>query len=880
MQLNLLDSSGSKSSLLYCSSSPPSSSSSQPPPPPSPPIDLSFISPPSLSSPPSSCALPSPCYPSAQQTIRHLIDDDTLEVTPLGAGCEVGRSCIVVSFRGSSVMLDCGLHPAYAGIGTLPLFDAVDMSSMCLCLCTHFHLDHCGAIPYVATKTNFTGKIVMTEPTKAICKLLWLDYTRMGRFNTASSSASGGARSSSGASSGDASSAEVSYDEGVLFDEFDVERTLQLCETIDFHEQHVHENVTYTCYGAGHVLGACMFMIEIGGVRLLYTGDYSREVDRHVPVAEIPKTSVHVLICEATYGVRVHDERLAREMRLFGYIRDIVIRRKGKCLLPVFALGRAQEILLMLDEFWETYKHEMADIPIVYVSPMATRSMRVLETFVSMCGDSVRERSLRGDNPFDFKYIKNARNLASVYQHLHQDGPCVIMAAPGMLQSGMSREIFELWAGDSRNGVILTGYAVKGTVADELKKEPDVITLPDRTIKRRCTFEQVSFSAHADFNQTQEFIRALQTPNVVLVHGERGEMHRLKQKLVEERPSLAVFAPEILQKVCLKFPTDRCVRAVGKLAKQLQNGDKEEQMNDGHKSTVEGVVVVRDQGMPLLVDASDVNEYAGLRPSVLEQKLRMTYCLPLQPLAGAIGDMYDEVETISSTQLSVGDRVTVTVERDELVLEWQTSPYADLIADSIAFLALEVTRRPTAGQALFALDSGTTATDKSTASSGGDVRSCTSDGPTSEVEDSIDQVLLRYLIDNFSPVHKHFIGESVSFEEEKGNEFCMDAVTTSCHGEDASSSTDGISGVGGIGGGIGASSDGSDVLSSACLDGQRRGRLVAMFEVREQKTKGTPIPVQVDFRERKVLCENEEVRVRILSNLRRLEGALLPIERF
>eukprot|EP00922_Rhytidocystis_sp_ex-Travisia-forbesii_P025467 GHVS01037389.1.p1 GENE.GHVS01037389.1~~GHVS01037389.1.p1 ORF type:complete len:483 (+),score=69.56 GHVS01037389.1:1232-2680(+) len=468
MQLNLLDSCGS-SSLLYsstCSSPPPAAAGSLKPTEPFPPIDFSSISPSSLFSPPASSSastatLPPLQRPSPQQSIRHLIDDDTLEVTPLGAGCEVGRSCIVVSFRGSSVMLDCGLHPAYAGIGALPLFDAVDMSSMCLCLCTHFHLDHCGAIPYVATKTNFTGKIVMTEPTKAICKLLWVDYARMGKFTSSGKEAaggggtraSGGARSGGG-SSGEASSAEVSYDEGVLFDEFDVERTLQLCETIDFHEQHVHENVTYTCYGAGHVLGACMFMIEIGGVRLLYTGDYSREVDRHVPVAEIPKTSVHVLICEATYGVRVHDERVAREMRLFGYIRDIVIRRKGKCLLPVFALGRAQEILLMLDEFWEAYKNEMADIPIIYVSPMATRSMRVLETFVSMCGDSVRERSLKGDNPFDFKYIKNARNLASVYQHLHQDGPCVIMAAPGMLQSGMSREIFELWAGDSRNGPI------------------------------------------------------------------------------------------------------------------------------------------------------------------------------------------------------------------------------------------------------------------------------------------------------------------------------------------------------------------------------------------------------------------------------------------
>lgn len=106
------------------------------------------------------------------------------------------------------------------------------------------------------------------------------------------------------------------------------------------------------------------------------------------------------------------------------------------------------------------------------------------------------------------------------------------MTSPGMLQGGPSRDVFEIIAPDNRNGVILTGYTVKGTLADELKKEPDVIKLEDNIIKRRCFIEQISFSAHADYNQTRDFIDNLQVPNVLLVHGERKEMKRLHDKLL------------------------------------------------------------------------------------------------------------------------------------------------------------------------------------------------------------------------------------------------------------------------------------------------------------------------------------------------------------
>jgi len=109
------------------------------------------------------------------------------------------------------------------------------------------------------------------------------------------------------------------------------------------------------------------------------------------------------------------------------------------------------------------------------------------------------------------------------------------MASPGMLQSGLSRELFELWCSDSKNGVILPGYCVEGTLAKHILSEPTTITTTNgMTLPLKLSVHYISFSAHSDFLQTSEFIDTLLPPNVVLVHGDANEMGRLKQALIQK----------------------------------------------------------------------------------------------------------------------------------------------------------------------------------------------------------------------------------------------------------------------------------------------------------------------------------------------------------
>merc|ERR1711981_917996 len=290
-----------------------------------------------------------------------------------------------------------GIHPGINGVGCLPYMDHCDPHEIDILLITHFHLDHCGALPWFLNKTAFKGRVFMTHATKAIYRWLLSDYIKV-----------------SNVSSRDG--------EGSLFTELDVEKSLQRIETIDFHERKQVNGITFWCYHAGHVLGACMFMIEIAGVRLLYTGDFSRMEDRHLHSAEVPEVKPDVLICESTFGTRLLEKQDVREKRFTNKVHEI-IQRGGRCLIPVFALGRAQELLLILDEYWQQHP-ELHDVQILYASSLAKKCMQVYRTYVNAMNDKITKQiGIR--NPFQFKHISNLKGVDPMVG-IEDCGPCVV----------------------------------------------------------------------------------------------------------------------------------------------------------------------------------------------------------------------------------------------------------------------------------------------------------------------------------------------------------------------------------------------------------------------------------------------------------------------
>ncbi|XP_015903768.1 cleavage and polyadenylation specificity factor 73 [Parasteatoda tepidariorum] len=583
-------------------------------------------------------------------------ETDLLVIKPLGAGQEVGRSCIILDFKGKKIMLDCGIHPGLSGIDALPFVDNIDADEVDLLLISHFHLDHSGALPWFLLKTAFKGRCFMTHATKAIYRYLLADYIKVSNIGT----------------------------EQMLYTESDLEASMEKIETINFHEEKEVNGVRFWCYNAGHVLGAAMFMIEIAGVKVLYTGDFSRQEDRHLMAAEIPSVQPDVLIIESTYGVHIHEKRDEREARFTGLVHDIV-NRGGRCLIPVFALGRAQELLLILDEYWSNHP-ELHDIPIYYASSLAKKCMAVYQTYINAMNDKIK-RQIAINNPFVFKHISNLKSI----DHFDDIGPCVVMASPGMMQSGLSRELFESWCTDPKNGTIIAGYCVEGTLAKHILSEPEEITtMSGQKLPLKMSVDYISFSAHTDYQQTSEFIRILKPPHIVLVHGEQNEMARLKAAIIREYEDdpdahIEVYNPRNAQGVELYFRGEKTAKVMGSLAMTVPEAG----------SKISGVLVKRNFSYHLLAP-SDLLKYTDMVISTVSQRLSVPYTGTLQVLHYYLQQLTGDAKLIPDFKkfggkliLLVFDAITIFQEAKVVVLEWNASPVNDMYADAVVAIILK-----------------------------------------------------------------------------------------------------------------------------------------------------------------------------------------------
>ncbi|PON79547.1 KH-domain/beta-lactamase-domain protein, archaea [Trema orientale] len=580
-------------------------------------------------------------------------DEDKLVVTPLGAGNEVGRSCVYMSYKGKTVLFDCGIHPAYSGMAALPYFDEIDPSTVDVLLITHFHLDHAASLPYFLEKTTFKGRVFMTYATKAIYKLLLTDYVKVSKVSV----------------------------EDMLFDEQDINRSMDKIEVIDFHQTVEVNGIRFWCYTAGHVLGAAMFMVDIAGVRVLYTGDYSREEDRHLRAAETPQFSPDICIIESTYGVQHHQPRNIREKRFTDVIHS-TISQGGRVLIPAFALGRAQELLLILDEYWSNHP-ELQNIPIYYASPLAKRCLSVYETYTLSMNDRIRNAK---SNPFVFKHISPLKSI----ENFKDVGPSVVMASPSGLQSGLSRQLFDMWCSDKKNSCVIPGYVVEGTLAKTIINEPKEVTLMNGlTAPLNMQVHYISFSAHADSAQTSAFLEELRPPNIILVHGEANEMGRLKQKLMTQFAdrNTKILTPKNCQSVEMYFNSQKMAKAIGKLAEKTPEVGE----------VVSGLLVKKGFSYQIMAP-DDLHVFSQLATANITQRITVPYSNIFSIIKHRLKQIYGSVESSTDEEsgvpmLRVHDRVTVKQESENHIsLHWTSDPISDMVSDSVVALVLNINR--------------------------------------------------------------------------------------------------------------------------------------------------------------------------------------------
>ncbi|KAF0313143.1 Cleavage and polyadenylation specificity factor subunit 3 [Amphibalanus amphitrite] len=259
------------------------------------------------------------------------------------------------------------------------------------------------------------------------------------------------------------------------------------------------------------------------------------------------------------------------------------------------------------------------------------------------------------------------------------------------MQSGLSRELFESWCTDPKNGVIVAGYCVEGTLAKHLLSEPDEVnTMSGQKLPLKMSVDYISFSAHTDYAQTSDFIRQLKPPHIVLVHGEQNVMSRLKDALLREyaddpsRGPVQIHNPRNTVAVSLPFRGEKVAKVMGGLAV--------EPPADGR--VLSGVLVKRNFNYHLL-SPDELGKYTDMTQSQVSQRLSVHFSGSPQLLQYILSSLSADFETTKGKyQWRLFRAVTVTLDGKTAILEWVASPGGDMLADAVlaAVLKAETTR--------------------------------------------------------------------------------------------------------------------------------------------------------------------------------------------
>ena len=433
-----------------------------------------------------------------------------VKITALGAFKEVGRSCMLLQTPKSNILIDCGLNidttdPSRA----YPYLNAMNMAleQIDAVILTHAHLDHCGFLPYLYAY-GYDGPTYCTPPTRDLAILLQQDCVNV--MN--------------------------SEGKGAPYTEKDIRKQLNHMITREYGEvTDVTPDVRFTFHNAGHILGSSIVHLHIGeGLHnIVHTGDIKFGRTKLFDAASTYFPRIETLLIESTYGGPEDNQPPLEESteRLASIIRE-TMQRRGKVLIPVFAVGRAQEIMLVLEE-----KFRESEL-LVYLDGMSKEASAIHTVYPEYLRKNIQRRILTNDSPFDkplFKHVvpKERKDI------VESDEPCVILAPSGMLSGGTSLEFLKMMCEDPRNSLVFVGYQSATSLGRKIQnghKEVPVLNSANKLDALKINMQVHTcegYSGHSDRSQLLAFVRSLRPKpgKVFTMHGDENKCDDLARTI-------------------------------------------------------------------------------------------------------------------------------------------------------------------------------------------------------------------------------------------------------------------------------------------------------------------------------------------------------------
>ena len=462
---------------------------------------------------------------------EEMSDDEWVRITTLGCCREVGRAAFILSTPETRILIDCGDKPgAPDDVPYLQVPEALGAGANTLdaVVLTHAHLDHSALIPLLF-KYGYDGPIYTTEPTRDLMGLLQLDYLDVA------------------AKEGRA----PPYESGMVREAIKHTVPLEYGDVTD-----IAPDIKLTLHNAGHILGSsiCHFHVGDGLYNVAFSGDIHYEDTRlfNGAVNEFPR--VETLVLESTYGGRndYQTDQEDSERKLRHIIRN-TLERDGKVLIPAFAVGRSQEIMLVLEEAMR--EGEIPTVP-VHLDGMIWEATAIHSTYPEYLRDDLRDRIFHDDeNPFLADQFNHIDAGEDERREVADGDPSIVLSTSGMVEGGPIMSWLEHLGKDSDSTLTFVGYQAQGTLGRAIQSGRDEIpfgndrTGRSKTLTLRMDVETVDgFSGHADRQGLENFVRTMnpRPEKVLCVHGDESSAQDLSSALYHDY-NMRTFAPKNLE---------------------------------------------------------------------------------------------------------------------------------------------------------------------------------------------------------------------------------------------------------------------------------------------------------------------------------------------
>ncbi len=470
-----------------------------------------------------------------------------MKIQFLGATREVtGSKHLITTDSGHTILLDCGMYQG-KGMET----DAAnrdlgfDPASLDCVVLSHAHIDHSGLIPYIV-KMGFKGDIYCTPATRDLCALMLADTAFIQEQDVRTYNKKIDKQHPH-------KEKGKTYKIEPLYNQNDVNRAMKQFVTYSYDRRfRLFDDVLLTFTNSGHMLGGAICSLEVYEAensevrsqnsdqkcwkRVTYTGDVGRAHCHILPPPQLfPQCDY--LICESTYGDKLHDEQMVTEEELLGVVEDTCVYRKGQLLIPSFSVGRTQEIVYVLNQLYNDGR--LPHIPVYVDSPMSTNATQIFRMYPDELSEEVQDTLRFDPDPFGFNTLRYITDINESKALNHKDEPCIIISASGMLEAGRIKHHVANHISDPRCTILIVGYCEPSTLGARIQ-QPGLMWISifglDRRIKAQITKIE-GFSGHGDYKEMIDyFTRSLaveQVKQVFVVHGEETAAEAYKGHLEE-----------------------------------------------------------------------------------------------------------------------------------------------------------------------------------------------------------------------------------------------------------------------------------------------------------------------------------------------------------